>query len=210
MGLHAQLTVDHTTEDPSETLKITISSYPVGKQKLFDNKDVQLALREAQGSTEIQAALKNKSVNIQITNWFKNFSYEIKTESKSVEEILANVLRGLPHIYVKSHAIGNWNDLDLKFNSNLGGALVHALQAQLDIKVREAKSKLKKSIDEKIKAHKNKLRDKLNRAKTQLMDELAKVKSTTKNMGKGKRVHKKIEEKLKRKGQKALKKLLGI
>ena len=192
MGFDAQLTIDHTTNEPLEELKVSIASHPIGKQKLSQSNDVKLVLNEAQGSTKILITFRNEKVNIQITNWFKNFSYDIEAKSKNIKEILINVLQNLPEIYIKNQITGSWGNLHWVSNSNLGKALSNSFKNQVNKRIKEAKSKLKNHIHHRVQNHKKKLMDDLN--KIQLTKELKekkrqleKFKITAKNKYKSKK-----------------------
>ena len=216
VGLDAKITIDHRADQPSETIEVNIASYPIRRQKLSDSKDLQLTVSEAQGSASISAVLRGEEVNIQIMNSFKDFNHDIKAKSKSVEDILTNILGDIPHIYVESQITGRWSDLSWKLNSNLGKSLSDAFRKELRIKMKEAQIKLKEHISDKLKTHKKKIMGDLHKTKDQLTREFSKKRAelekwSIKNKdGKSqKRIKEKINEKLKREGQKALKKLFG-
>jgi uncharacterized protein (TIGR03545 family) len=168
MGVDLLATIDHRTEKPTETVDLKVGSYPMGKQKLSESKDVTFNVKESTGQMVIKGTQEQQKVNLQIGNWFRNVEYEVDAKSDIVKDILKGVANDVSNISINAAAKGKWSALGWNVKSNLGDALVQSFKAQVQKKINEAKAKIKAMIDDKINAEKKKLQDQIDKVKNQV------------------------------------------
>ena len=167
-GFQTVLTIDHVTENAIEDLLIKVGSFPIGKQKLSDSKDVRFVINSAKAESTFNAHLENQSLRVTLDNQFKEMVYDIDSKSKLVKEILTNIMGGIPVITLNARAGGTWQNLDIGMNSNLGDKLAEGFKAELQARINEAKAKIQKIVDEKIGAEKAKLTAEFDKVKNQV------------------------------------------
>lgn len=151
------LTIDHRTESPVESLDLSVGHYPITEQKLLQSDEVNLGFKEAIGSTKARIELRDQQVNMTIEAAFDKVAYEVSAKNQMVDEILKNVIAGLPKVTLNAGVKGSWTSLQFDFESNLGRELQNGFSKQLQVKINEAKAKLQAMIDDVIGKEKNKL-----------------------------------------------------
>jgi uncharacterized protein (TIGR03545 family) len=149
--------IDHTTDSPKETGKITVGAFPLKDIKLSDSKDVTFGFAQAQGASELTIALENETVDINFGASFDKINYLIEAEKAKVKEILTGVANGLGALKVSGRAHGQWKSLDLDVSSNIGERLQDALKQEFNKQVAELKQKLREEVNKKVDAEKEKL-----------------------------------------------------
>ncbi|MGE4132535.1 MAG: TIGR03545 family protein [Bdellovibrionales bacterium] len=157
-GLDAKITLDHTTDQAKESMVVSVGSFPVGESSLSDSPDVKLAIRDAKGASVMNATLVDQTITMDLKNQFGSINYDLEAKNKMVKEILDNVLKDIPTVTLNASIKGSFDDFDLHINSNLGEELAKGFQRQLQAKIEEAKAELKKMIDGKIGAEKDRLK----------------------------------------------------
>ncbi|MDZ4082845.1 MAG: hypothetical protein U1E10_07915, partial [Bdellovibrionales bacterium] len=156
-GVKGLVTIDHRTEEPVETLDLKVASYPITEQKLIQSEEVTLGFKEAIGSTQLKAELRNQQVSMKIQSTFDKIAYDVSAKAPMVDEILKNIMGDLPKVTLNAGVSGSWTSLSFDFDSNLGQELQAGFEKQLQVKINEAKGKLQKMIDDSIGAEKSKL-----------------------------------------------------
>lgn len=172
MDVKAKITIDHTTQRPYEKLEAQVGSYPLSKLTLSDSKDVQLAINKAEGGLALTALLKDQALEVVAVNNFKNIGFDLDAKSRTVKEILGNVLSGIPMVTVEAKARGSWTNISMSIDSNLGRELANGFKQQLNAKVEQAKAKLKSFIDDRIKGEKAKLNAEFEKVKGQISGQI--------------------------------------
>lgn len=214
-GVDAKITLDHTKEEARESMDISVASFPVGESKLSDSSDVRLALAQAKGSSVLNAVLVDQALTVEIKNNFNNLKYDLEAKNKVVKEIIDNILKDIPTISLNANVKGSFSDFDVHINSNLGDELAKGFQKQLQAKIEEAKAQLRKLVDERIGAEKNRLKAEMDKtiggltkdldAKKAEVDKTVNEAKNSANAGKNSGGQKKLEEE----GKKLLKGLFG-
>ncbi len=171
-GLDAKITLDHTKEQARESMVVTVAAFPVGENKLSDSPDVRLALAQATGSSVLNATLVDETITVDIKNNFSSLKYDLEAKNKMVKEIIGNILNDIPTISLNAKVVGSFSDFDVNINSNLGDELANGFKKQLQAKIDEAKTQLKKMIDDRIGAEKNKLKAEMDKTIGGLTKEL--------------------------------------
>lgn len=157
-GLDAKITLDHTTDVAKESMIMKLAHFPVAETKLSDSPDVRLALAQAGGSSEITASFVNQEITMEMKNLFKDIKYNLEAKNKEVQSLIDGILKGIPTVDLNAQVKGSLHNFDVHINSNLGDQLSKGFQKQLQAKIDEAKGQLKKLVDEKIGANRDKLK----------------------------------------------------
>lgn len=157
-GFDAKITLDHTTDVAKESMTMKVAHFPVGDNQLSASPDVKLGLSKASGTSDVEATFINEQITVGMKNTFADIKYDLEAKNKTVQEIIDNVLKGIPIVNVNADIKGSFQDFDVHINSNLGDELAKGFQKQLQAKIDEAKGQLKKMIDEKIGANRDKLK----------------------------------------------------
>lgn len=163
-GLNVKITLDHTTDVPRESLNVKVAHFPVNGNQLSDSPEVKLALDRASGTSDVNAVFVNQELTMGMRNTFDDVKYTLNAKNQIVQEIIDNVLKGIPQVTVNADIKGSLDNLDIHINSNLGDELSKGFQKQLQAKIDSAKGQLKKLIDDKIGANRDKLKAELDKA----------------------------------------------
>ncbi len=213
MDVDADITLDHTTDVAKESMRVSVGKFPTGEYKISDSSDVSLKITESAGSSQMLAALVNNEITMDFKTQFNDVKYGLEAKNKHVKDIIQNVLAGIPMITLNSQIRGSFEDFSLHIQSNLGEELAKGFQAQLQAKIAEAQALLKKSIDDKIGAEKNKLKAEMDKVVGGLTKDLNGKKAEVDKVVKDAQAHvegqkgKGGEKKLENEGKKLLKKL---
>lgn len=157
-GFDAKITLDHTGDVAKQTMLVSVSSFPVGEQKLSDSPEVRLGLAQARGSSIMSASLIDGQIKMDIKNTFNELKYDLEAKNKHVKDIIDKILSGIPMITLNANVAGSFEDFSLHINSNLGEELANGFKAQLQAKIAEAQAQLRKMIDARIGTERDKLK----------------------------------------------------
>lgn len=158
-GLNVNLALDHhTAEAPKQSLKIKVASYPVSELILSKNEKAYFAIKDSFATTDVDAVLRKDQANIFVNNSFSQINFDVHSSTKQLDEILKGAVASLPTLFVNAKAAGPWGDLNIDIDSNLGSALAQGVKDQVQVKIDEQKAKIKKIVDDKILAQKDKLK----------------------------------------------------
>jgi uncharacterized protein (TIGR03545 family) len=156
-GFSLDAELDHRTELPKQTVRLAITSYPVGGQELSNSEDVTFNITDSQGQLEFQAVNQTTGVNMKVVNFFNAVKYEVNAKNAIVLDVLNGVAADVTKVSVQAEAKGPWSNLDWHIKSNIADAITGAFKKQIEIKIAEAKAKIEKLVNEKIAAEKQKL-----------------------------------------------------
>lgn len=176
-GLDLKAVIDHTTEVPKQTVDLKIAAFPMGQLKLSDSPDVKLNINDSVASVQLGAALTEGSLRLDTRSQYNKLAYEIQAKEKMVQEILHNVFEEIPQITLNAKVQGAWDNLKINLNSNLGQAMAKAFGRQLQLKINEAKAKIRNEIDQRIDAEKEKLQAQIQSLTSELEKSLGVKKS---------------------------------
>lgn len=168
LGFSSIVNIDHTTNEPKESLELKVGSYPVGGQDLSNSEDVTFNITKANGELNLKGIQTAGKIDIDINHKFKSVEYEVDAKSSLVKDVLQGVASDVSLITVDAQASGEWDSLAWRLKSNLGDALVNSFKAQVQKKVNEAKEKLNQLVNEKIGAEREKLTAEYNKIKNQV------------------------------------------
>ena len=153
--------MDHTTDRAKESVKVAVGSFPILNQVLSDSPKARLAVTEAQAAGKLEATLADQALSVAIESTFNNPKFDLAVQPKAAQEIMQEVLKGIPTITMNASVTGSWDKFDLHINSNLGSALSSGFQKQLQAKLGEAKAKLQSFVSDKLGGDKKKAEEQL-------------------------------------------------
>jgi uncharacterized protein (TIGR03545 family) len=168
MGFESLLTIDHRTPEAKENILLKIGQYPVPGKMFSNSDDVKLGLNQASGEITVRGALQDSTLQITIDNFFRQIDYVVDAKNKHVKEILSNVVQDIPVVTVNARATGSLKQLNWNIRSNLGEELGNGFKKQVQVKIDEAKAKITKLVDEKIKGPLAEYQNKFDQAKDKL------------------------------------------
>jgi uncharacterized protein (TIGR03545 family) len=208
-GVAGDLTIDHTTTNPVESLKLKVGRFPVTGQTLVDSDEVKMGFENADGGTTLEAVLRGKELKIDTHSEFSGIKYLVEAKQQIVGEILRGAVADVPKVTLNASASGSWTDLRFDIDSNLGHELAKAFEKQLQLKINEARAKVQALIDErigqekaKLQAEFNKVQDQVNKIVQEKQGELDKAKNQI-EQEKNKAINDQ-KSKLQNEGQKAI------
>jgi len=149
-GLDARIVVDHTKEQPRESLAVKVASFPVSDLKLADTQQVRLGLQQARGSATLDAALANEEITVELTSRFQQIKFNLEVGNALAREILDGVLKRISSVNMSAAVKGSFSDFDVRISSNLGDQLAAGFARQLRAKVDEAKAQVRKLVDDRL------------------------------------------------------------
>ncbi|HCM40204.1 MAG: hypothetical protein A2Z97_08010 [Bdellovibrionales bacterium GWB1_52_6] len=170
--LALQLLIDHRTDTPTESLKASIASYPVGQQTLSSSDALKFGFSKALGAATISAIAKGDTIDLNLGNTFQDVAYNVSAESKLLESTIQSVLKELPKLEIQARASGPWDRLQFAVESNLGKALEQGFGKQLQAKLTEARKKLDNLIQAQVAKPKQELTSRYTETKTKYLGEL--------------------------------------
>lgn len=155
--INALVTVDHTTSTAKESLEASVGSFPVTGNTISKSDDVEFGYDKAVGTSKLRVGLENKVLDINLENVFNNVNYTVNAKDDNVKRIVSGISQSLSQITLNASAKGNWEDLDISLNSNLGGKIQEAFMKQVQAEVDRLKLQLKEHVDKLIGEQKEKL-----------------------------------------------------
>ncbi|MDZ4662383.1 MAG: TIGR03545 family protein [Pseudomonadota bacterium] len=171
-GLSAQLTLDRTKDQGVDTLLARIGSFPVGQKSLSNSTDVKFGFEKARGGSDIKAQVIGESLEMTVKNSFSEIGYQIEAKNKIVDEVLKGVAAGIPVVTLDASVKGSLKDLDMSIRSNLAEAIEQGFKKQIDLKIKEAREKLNKFVNDAINQQKQKLNAQFNEIKSKFQKEI--------------------------------------
>jgi uncharacterized protein (TIGR03545 family) len=158
-GVKIHLSLDsHSNEAPKQSLKMKVASYPVSGLVLSKSDKAYFEIKDSFVTSDVDAVLRKEEASILVNNSFSQINFDVHSKNKQLDDILKGAVATLPTLFMNAKAGGQWGDLDVDIDSNLGSALATAVKAQVQVKIDEQKAKIKKIVDEKVLAQKDKLK----------------------------------------------------
>jgi uncharacterized protein (TIGR03545 family) len=146
LDVQGNITIDHTTNEPTEHGFVSVGSFPVKKNTLTQSKDVSLGYNSAKGSSRIDFNMKDRQIEINSRSVFTELDYFVTATDKNVERLLTNVTKDLDNLDLNIKAQGAWNKLRLNINSNLGDRLVRAIKGQIEAEIKKARQQVEQHV----------------------------------------------------------------
>lgn len=171
-GFAAEGVMDHTTSEPKESLDVTVAKYKVVDQSLSDSPDFQLNLTSATARAKMNATYMRQVLDLRIDNQFSDAKFVAQIKDSTVNQILKDVLDGIPTVTLNARVSGSLDHLDFNMNSNLGEELSKGFKRQIQAKVDALKAQVQSVIDKNIKGQRAQLDQQVNGLKGGLTKEV--------------------------------------
>jgi uncharacterized protein (TIGR03545 family) len=149
-GVDARLVADHTGEEPRESLALKVAGFPVADFTLADTPAVRLGLRQARGSSSLDASLTGEAITLSLATRFQEAQFSLEAGNTLAQDFLGGVLRGISNVNVSAAVKGSLRELSVSISSNLGDQLAAGFVRQLKAKVDEAGAQVRALVDERI------------------------------------------------------------
>jgi uncharacterized protein (TIGR03545 family) len=186
MGVEAMIKVDFTKDVAQQSALLKVGSFIV-PQKLFVNDEkMKFGFQNAIGSTTFRADLVQDKIDVSWESVLNQPKFLVESKTKLAQEMLTNILNGIPMINIQGSASGTFKNLDMNISSNLGDELGNGFKREIGNKVAEAQNKIQSLIDEKI-----------NKPKNELMAALGGNKNNLSSLGNISELYKKNEARIK-------------
>jgi uncharacterized protein (TIGR03545 family) len=157
MGVEAMVKVDFTKEVSHQSAMVKVGSFVVPEKLFVEDEKMKFGFQNAIGSTTLKADLVQDKVSMSWQSVLNQPKFIVESKTKLAQEMLTNILNGIPMINIDGSASGTFKDLDLSISSNLGDELGNGFKREIGNKVAEAQAKIQTMIDEKINKPKNDL-----------------------------------------------------
>jgi uncharacterized protein (TIGR03545 family) len=150
MGVHAQVKIDFTQDVARQSALLKVGSFLVPEKMFVNDEKMKFGFLNATGATTVKADLSDGKISM---NWESTLSkpqFVVESKTKLAQEMLTNILNGIPTININGSATGTFKNLDMTITSNLGDELGNGFKREIGNKVSEAQAKIQSMIDEKI------------------------------------------------------------
>ena len=142
--------LNHHLPTANEEVTLSVGDYPISQFVLSKSEKLKFGLAQAHGVMNVNLKHSEEMILMNIGNRFRKVDYLVESQNKKVAEILSSLLRGIPEITLDAMARGTWASLTWDFKSNLGEELASGLKREINERVGAAKEKLRKMLDDKI------------------------------------------------------------
>lgn len=175
-GFLLKLSLDNTKPESIIDYNFNVDSYALSGQDLVQTPDVQISFNKANGSLGINGkvvGLKNVSVNMD--NKFTKVDYAISSKNEIADQILKAVFAGIPVVTLTVNGQGEFPDIPLSVNSNLGPELQKGFEKQIQAKINEARARVQALVDQEIGKQRAQVEAQLNQLRGQFDNEVKKA-----------------------------------
>lgn len=157
MGVQALIKADFTKTISEQTAKIKVGSFIVPEKMFVNDEKLKFGFKNAVGSSTIEATLKQEQVSMSWNSSLNKPLFIIESKTKLAQEILTNIMNGIPVITINGSVAGTFKNFDMNISSNLGDELGNGFKREIGNKVAEAQNKIQSLVDDKIMKPKNDL-----------------------------------------------------
>lgn len=176
MGFLLRLSLDNTQAESIIDYKFKVASYLIASKDLVQTPDVNIAFRKATGAMGIEGKVVGlKKISLALDNKFSNIDYAVSSKNEIADQILKAVFAGIPLVTLNVDGQGEFPNIPLSVNSNLGPELQKGFEKQIQAKIDEARKRIQALVDEEIGKQKAQIEAQLNQLKAQLEKEVKKA-----------------------------------
>ncbi|RZA00567.1 MAG: TIGR03545 family protein, partial [Proteobacteria bacterium] len=150
LGFDLLGTMDHTTDNPRESVKVQVAAFPLNEMLFSDSPKVRFGLKQATGASTLEATLAGDGVKLSFDGKFSKPEFILEAKNPVVQDVLKSVLNGIPAITLGANVGGTWSNFNFDINSNLGQELSAGFQKQLSAKLGDVKAKLRATVEERM------------------------------------------------------------
>lgn len=175
-GFLVRLSLDNTKALSEIAYKFKVGAYPLSGRDLVKSPDVQIMFNKANGSMDIEGkVLGLKNISVAMNNTFTKIDYAISAKNEVADQILKAVFAGIPSVNLTVDGQGDFPDIPLSINSNLGPELQKGFEKQIQAKINDAQKKIQSIVDEEIGKQKAQIEAQLTQLRRQFDTEIQKA-----------------------------------
>ena len=157
MGVQAKITSDFTKTIAENSALIKVGSFMVPEKMFVNDEKMKFGFKNAIGSSTINAKLVQEKIQMTWESALNKPQFIVESKTKLAQEMLTNILNGIPLININGTVGGTFKNLDMSITSNLGDELGNGFRREIGNKLTEAQDKIQSLVDEKIMKPKNDL-----------------------------------------------------
>lgn len=176
IGFSAKLSIDNRKEASLVSLDSQINSFPVEPTELVTSDELKLGFEKASAKTSMKMNLVGLSqLELKVNNEFSKIIYSVSARNDAASSSLKQIFTDIPVVTLALRADGKLPDFALAIDSNLGGEIEKGVQKQIQAKIKEAREKLEKYVNEQVGPQKEKIEAQYKQIKDQIDGELKKL-----------------------------------
>lgn len=168
MGVQAKITADFTKTIAEQSAFITVGSFDVPEKLFVNDEKMKFGFKNAIGTSTIKMNLKQEQIAMSWESALNQPKFIIESKTKLAQEMLTNIMNGIPMININGSVSGTFKNLDMNISSNLGDELGNGFKREIGNKIAEAQAKIQSLVDDKIMKPKNDLMAAIGGNKNQL------------------------------------------
>lgn len=175
-GFLLRLSLDNTKALSEIAYKFNVDAYSILGKDLVKTPDVAIAFNKATGAMGIEGKVVGlKNIVLAMNNKFTKVDYAISAKNEVADQILKAVFAGIPVITLTVDGQGDFPDIPLNINSNLGPELQQGFSKQIQAKVDEARARIQAVVDQEIGKQRAQVEAQLNQLRGQFDGEVKKA-----------------------------------
>ncbi|WP_413943175.1 TIGR03545 family protein [Bdellovibrio sp. HCB-162] len=175
-GFLVRLSLDNTKSESIIDYKLKVDSYSIVGKELVQSPDVQIAFNKANGTIGVEGKVVGlKKITVGMDNKFTKIDYAVSSKNEIADQILKAVFAGIPVVTLTVDGQGEFPNVPLNVNSNLGPELQKGFEKQIQAKIDEARKKIQAMVDEEIGKQKAQVEAQLSQLRSQFDKEVKKA-----------------------------------
>ncbi|WP_373998073.1 TIGR03545 family protein [Bdellovibrio bacteriovorus] len=175
-GFLLRLSLDNTKALSEIAYKFNVDAYSILGKDLVKTPDVSIAFNKATGAMGIEGKVVGlKNIVLAMNNKFTKVDYAISAKNEVADQILKAVFAGIPAVTLTVNGQGDFPDIPLNINSNLGPELQQGFSKQIQAKVDEARARIQAVVDQEIGKQRAQVEAQLNQLRGQFDGEVKKA-----------------------------------
>lgn len=175
-GVDFKLKFDNRTKDAIINTTFGVKSFAISAKKIIDTPDIAMSFASALGGLRSNLELKNyKDLSLKINNEFKDVDYQVTAKNKDLEGILVNVFKEARTTNMVAEGKGTLPRFDLDISSDLGERIQRGFEKEINAKIAELKTKIKKFVDDEINKQKELIEKQVHELRSKTEGELKKI-----------------------------------
>lgn len=157
MGVQAKITSDFTKTIAENSALIKVGSFQVPEKLFVNDEKMKFGFQNAVGSSTINVKMVQQNITMSWDSALTQPKFIVENKTKLAQEMLTNILNGIPVININGTVGGTFKNLDMNISSNLGDELGNGFKREIGNKLAEAQDKIQSLVDDQIMKPKNEL-----------------------------------------------------
>ncbi|KHD87572.1 MAG: hypothetical protein OM95_13310 [Bdellovibrio sp. ArHS] len=175
-GFLLRLSLDNTKALSEIGYAFKVDAYSILGKDLVKTPDVSIAFNKATGSMGVEGKVVGlKNIVLAMNNKFTKVDYAISAQNEVADQILKAVFAGIPVVTLTVDGQGDFPDIPLNINSNLGPELQQGFSKQIQAKIDEARARIQAVVDQEIGKQRAQVEAQLNQLRGQFDGEVKKA-----------------------------------